>query len=230
MINGIMNINRFQQNNINNNNHINFGGRKIAVTKPVIDGIEKEIAIYKINNKDWDFIRQITNKIDLAQLLPSKVNSKNFPIWQDIINLASNCVGDIKKASAYIAIHDKKPCGIIVTSKNRKQGCVNLFATWPIKIETKVKKAGSTLFTSFLDVARRKNLQKISLEPVINGPTDAVGFYKAHGLDFPDKKGSLMTMNKQKIKETLDIKTKELNFQKLENQPYVSIKSVVDFE
>ena len=100
----------------------------------------------------------------------------------------------------------------MLATANKKQAEVVTFVTWPVDVEQRVNKAGSTLFTAFLDFAQRKNLKKVKLEPIIKGPTDAVGFYKAHGMNFPDPKSSVMTANKEKIKNTLSEKTEELNY------------------
>ena len=213
-----------------NNHNQNFKGRKIAVAKPVVNGVMKKIEIYSINKEDRAFVRQIADSIDLEKLLPSQTGAKNFSIWKDIIDTAAASLGLYKKQSAYIAVHDRKPCGILVTNKNRKQGSVGLLATWPTGIETRVKKAGSTLFTAFLDIAKKKKLQKITLEPLLNGPTDSVGFYLGHGMSFSDPNTSLMSAQKHIIKDTFEVKKQELNYVTQKNQQKVKLKNILDID
>ena len=208
------------------NTRMNFKARRIAYTKPV--GLDKAIEIYSLNSKDRPVVRQIIEAVNMEKLLPARLEYKNFSIWQKIINAAAAFLGQGKKQSAFLAVQNKKPCGIMLTNSNRKEGTVGIIATWPVKKDTKVKKAGSSLFTAFLDIAQRKGLRKISLEPVINGPTDAVGFYQSHGMHFPDSRASVMTSAKQSIKDTFEIKKKELNYVTEKNPVKTSIKNVVD--
>ena len=60
-----------------------FKARKIAVARPIVDGIAKEIEIYNVSKKDKDIIEKIVQNLNLAKLLPSKVNAPNFNVWQN---------------------------------------------------------------------------------------------------------------------------------------------------
>lgn len=206
----------------------NFKARRIAVANPIINGITKKVEVYSIDKNERKFIKKITDSINMEELLPSQKEKSNFSVWKGIIDAAAESLGTMKKQNAYIAIYERKPCGIIVTNDNRKKGIVGLFATWPIAIEQKVKKAGSILFTTFLDKAQKKKWEKISLEPVINGPTDSVGFYIAHGMTFPDQKASVMTAQKRIIKDTFEAKKHELNYQNIKRPEKVKLENIVD--
>lgn len=200
------------KNDLQKHNQTAFKARKIAVSKPVIDGIAKEIEVFTLSKNDKDTFCKIAQKVNLNELLPSKVNATNFPIWQKLIEVTGDCIGHFKHQKIFLAVQDRKPCGVLLATANKNQAEVVTFVTWPVDVEQRVKKAGSTLFTAFLDFAQRKNLKKVKLEPIIKGPTDAVGFYKAHGMDFPDPKSSVMTANKAQIKNTLFEKAEELNY------------------
>lgn len=193
-------------------NQTSFKARKIAVAKPVIDGIAKEIEVFTLSKNDKDTFCKVAKKVNLNELMPSKVTATNFPIWQKLIEITGDCIGNFKHQKIFLAIQDRKPCGVLLATANKKQAEVISFVTWPVDVDQRVKKAGSTLFTAFLDFAKRKNIEKIKLEPIIKGPTDAVGFYKAHGMNFPDPKSSVMTSNKSKIETTLFEKAEELNY------------------
>ncbi len=206
-----------------------FKARKIAVARPVVDGIVREIEIYNVSKKDKDVIGEFIKRINLAQLLPSKTDAPNFNIWQEIIEMTGANIGNFKHQRVFLAVQDKKPCGLLLsTIQNKKQGEVVTFATWPIAAEQRVKKAGSALFTSFLNLAKQKKLQKVKLEPVLNGPTDAVGFYQAHGMCFPDKYASVMTASQSRIAQTAAEKTEELNYTKLKHPFNVKLQNVLD--
>ena len=207
-----------------------FKARKIAVARPIVDGIAKEIEIYNVSKKDKDIIEKIVQNLNLAKLLPSKVNAPNFNVWQNIIEATSDCIGNFGHQRIFLAVQDKKPCGLLLAMHNMKKAEVVTFATWPTAIEQKVKKAGSSLFTAFLNLAKQKKLKLVKLEPVINGPTDAVGFYRAHGLDFPDKYASVMIAPQERINATAIKKSEELNYTKLKRPVTVKLQNVLDLE
>ena len=186
--------------NTNKNNYYPaFKARKIAVARPIVDGVKKQIDIYRLTKKDKDCFGKIVKSINLAELLPSKVNTPNFKVWQNLIECTYDCIGNFSHQKIFLAVQENKACGILLATHNMKKGEVVTFATWPTAVEQKVKKAGSSLFTAFLNLAKQKKLKLVHLEPIINGPTDAIGFYKGHGIDFTDKLSSKMTASKNKI-------------------------------
>ncbi len=62
-----------------------------------------------------------------------------------------------------------------------------------------------------------KKYKTLKLEPILQGPTDTVGFYKKMGLDFHDPNLSLMSAARQTIADTYAKQTKELNYLKIKN-------------
>ena len=113
------------------NTRMNFKARRIAYTKPV--GLDKAIEIYSLNSKDRPVVRQIIKSVNMEKLLPARTEYKNFSIWQKIINAAAAFLGQGKKQSAFLAVQNKKPCGIMLTNSNRKEGTVGIIVTWPVQ-------------------------------------------------------------------------------------------------
>ena len=56
--------------------------------------------------------------IDLKKMLPSFANKPNFDVWNELIAVAGDVLGHTKKQRAYLAVCDKKTCGIIITNNN----------------------------------------------------------------------------------------------------------------
>lgn len=207
-----------------------FKARKIAVARPVVDGIKKQIDIYQLSKKDKDNVGKIVKNLNLAELLPSQKDAKNFNVWQNLIELTHDCIGNFSHQKIFLAVQDSKPCGILLATHNMKKGEVVSFATWPIDVEQRVKKAGSSLFTTFLNLANQKKLKQIHLEPLLNGPTDSVGFYKAHGMRFPDKYSSVMMASRDKIVETARKKSEELDYTTIKHPVKVNLASLLNLK
>ncbi len=206
-----------------------FKARKIAVARPIVDGIKKEIEIYQISAKDKKTFDKIVQNTNIAHLLPSKILEPNFIVWQRLLEITRDCIGEFSHQKIFLALHDNKPCGVLLAQANRKKAEVITFVTWPTAVEQKVKKAGSALFTALLNFANKKKIKQVNLEPIVNGPTDAVGFYKSHGMDFPDKYASKMTAWRSKITETAQKKSEELNYTVLKHPIKVNLNNRINF-
>lgn len=196
----------------------NFCANRIAVAEPVIDGVAQKIEIFSIGKKDYAFLKKLLSDIDLRKLLPSFVNKPNFDVWNKLIVAAGDILGHTKKQKAYLAVCDKKTCGIIVTNNNRKKGYLGIITSIPVDVEKQIKGAGSSLITAYLELAANKKLKVISLEPLINGPTNAVSFYERHNFSFPDDKISLMRIEHKNILETLNRNKCDLNYKTIKNK------------
>ena len=195
----------------------NFCANRIAVAEPVIDGVARKIEIFSIGKKDYPFLKKTLARIDLKKMLPSFANKPNFDVWNELIAVAGDVLGHTKKQRAYLAVCDKKTCGIIITNNNRKKGNLGILASIPVDVEKQIKGAGSSLMTAYLELAANRKLKFITLEPIINGPTNAVGFYERHNFSFPDTRASLMKIVYRDILKTLNRNKEELNYQSLKN-------------
>lgn len=209
-------------------NDPSFKGRKIAVAKPIVDGIAKEIEIYSVGKKDAGVIQAAIEKLNLRELLPNHANHPNFNVWEGLLNLAAEDIGQFSKQRTYLAVADKKPCGIITANSSKSEGTLGILASIPVAVNEKVKGAGSSLMTAFLDMAKGKKLKKVKLEPIINGPTDAVSFYERHNFKFTDPYASTMQATRFDINKTLEQNIQDLNYKKLRNQPEINLGNYLD--
>ena len=199
----------------------NFTARKIAVVKSVssalADGANSAIEIYSLGKKDKDFVEKLVKSIDMKKLLPSKSNEPNFSVWQNLIEFISDFIGTTKHQKVFLALQNKKPCGILVSICNRTISKLIGIATRLAAVEKRIKNAGRALFTALLDVAASKKHKHIKLEPILNGPTDAVGFYKKMGMSFPDPNASVMSVDRQGIIKSYNKQAEALNYEKVKN-------------
>lgn len=192
-----------------------FAGRLVAVAKPVINGIEKEIEIYRVGKKDASFLQKILSEIDVEKLMPSMKDRPNLQIWTKLISQAAEDIGKYAKQKAYIAVSEQKPCGIVIVNNNRKQSTLGILASIPTGRDELTKGTGSSLITTVLDLAKSKKISQITLEPLLKGPTNCVEFYKKHNFNFVDPYASAMRIYLQDIKKTLEKNITDSNYKKL---------------
>ncbi len=214
--------------NTNKYNSPSFTARKVAVVKSIFppECSKAPIEIYSIGKKDKPFLDKLVKSIDMRKLMPSKLNEPNFSIWQELIEFISGFIGTTSHQRAFLALHNKKPCGLLVSVCNRTSSEIIGLATWPTAVENKIRNAGRSLVTALLDVASSKNHKKLKLEPILQGPTDAVGFYKKMGLTFPDPNASVMTVSGSGIVKNFNKQAQELNYQKIKNSPEINLDIV----
>ncbi len=202
----------------------NFTGRLVAVATPVINGIEKEIQIYRVGKKDASFLQKILSEIDVEKLMPSMKDRPNLTIWTKLISQAAEDIGKFTKQKAYIAVSEQKPCGIVIVNNNKKQGTLGILASIPTATDELTKGAGSSLITTVLDLAKSKKLSQITLEPLLKGPTDCVGFYKRHNFNFVDPYASAMRIYLQDIKKTLEKNIIDSGYKKIKKSQETNLE------
>lgn len=210
---------------VKQNKNTAFTARKFAIVKSIAD--TAPIEIYRIGKKDKEALNRIVDGIDMSKLLPSKRNSKNFSIWQELIQFMGDFIGTTNRQRVLLAVQDEKPCGLLVSICKKKHCDLVGFATWPIGVDKKVKNAGRALFTAFLDMVTAKKYKTLKLEPILQGPTDTVGFYKKMGLDFHDPNLSIMSAARKTIADTYARQTKELNYLKVKNPTDESLNYLI---
>lgn len=77
--------------------------------------------MFTLSKNDKDTFCKIAQKVNLNKLLPSKVNATNFPIWQKLIEVTGDCIGHFKHQKIFLAVQDRKPCGVLLATANKNQ-------------------------------------------------------------------------------------------------------------
>lgn len=163
------------------NNSINFKGIHIAKSVNRVKNIETAIDLYKVTQKDKEFLKTLDMNTNMKALMPhARITSLEFGIWHDMLHMAVEKSSSSRK-KCIIAAVDKKPCGIMTYTPSHNAFELDYICTWPVETDKKVPLAGKTLFkhlfSSFLD----SNASKINLTAMRNGPFNIVSKYSSLG-------------------------------------------------
>jgi len=176
----------------NNTPKLNFQANLIG--KAVTRIGKKQIEIYKLNEKDYEFAHKMFKRIDLEKMYPDFENYDGFSTWQGLILDAVHSIG---RADVILAVHNKRPCGILSSfNMGYSRSIVSRLATWPIKENTKVPFAGKTLMRALFQNLKESKHDTLSLTPAYCKPLgkSCKDFYRELGFKFCFNKddGTLM--------------------------------------
>ncbi len=204
-----MNITRIKQ-----NNNPNFTALHIARTKSKISDM-KEICldIYKITPEDYGFLNILGKTTDLHKLMP-EIKYSEVDVWQELLKIAV-----IKaKNNGYLAVHNKKPCGLMQFTKTDKKYNLDIICTIPTEINTRVPNVGKSLMSIMFDDFMKSNANRIELAAVTNAPFNAYIKYTRLGFKQTGGENGVVSMKltREKLAETMRtiqkyLKTEYLN-------------------
>lgn len=183
-----------------------FNGIKISQTNIMGHRLD----VYKLTDKDRDFITQLSTNIDLKKLIPN-ISNDEFEIYNNIIKRSFDKANYQSKSSMLLACDDK-PCSIIVTSKNRSEQIVDYICSWPIEPKQKAPFGAQTLFTQIYKDFLNTDLKFIELQAIRFGSAISkymqLGFTSRGGNNFVE----IMRISKdrvlqyyQKLKEKINL-------------------------
>ena len=169
---------RTNKTNIKNN----FKAIPLAKLKTNVNGIQKEIELYKLETEDSYFGKKLSRSIDLHELCPNEKFKYNLDEWKRII---SNALENILcRDNVVLATQNKIPCGVIdYTAYKSDQYYISSLATWPVKPNQKAAFAGQALIYHIFNDSIKNDIKKVMLTPSdikINGKS-CVDFYKKLG-------------------------------------------------
>lgn len=151
---------------INNNNTPNLNFQALPVAKAVSHIGDKEVILYKLGMEDVSFANKMLSKINLKKMYPNLLSYDGFHHWNNII---SGAVKRISSENVFLAVHNKRPCGIISFCQNKNEPeklSLSRLATWPIKENCKVPNAGKMLMLTMFKFAEKNNSKEITLFPL----------------------------------------------------------------
>ena len=151
-----------------------FKAVKVATAKNTVKNLTTQIDLYKLNPKqDNAFLTKWKSFVDFKKLFP---NLQEFEAerLQQIFNYTINSASDIEY-TAYVAISNNKPCGIVSYLQNSNNNTfIDAICSVPIEINKKVRKVGSTLILQTFKDASKNNSKEIVLDAVNNGPFNII--------------------------------------------------------
>lgn len=167
---------------INNNTpNLNFQALPAANAVSHIGG--KKVTIYKLGMEDVPFANKMLSKINLEKMYPDLSSYDGFHHWSNII---FGAVKRICSENVFLAVHNKRPCGIISFCQNPNEPeklVLSRIATWPVKENCKVPNVGKMLMLTMFKFAEKNKSQEIKLFPMSATPREksCIDFYESLG-------------------------------------------------
>ena len=137
---------------------------------------------------------------------------------------------DFSITNTYIAISENKPCGMMVTYKNRDNLYLDCISKFPLESNKEFNFVGDSLFYHLFEQAKKNNNQNICLRAVTGGPFDVVSKYKKLGFKDFGYVGQYLHMacNKFKINDTIQELSKDIYYEECEDYENVDLNKVCD--
>ena len=183
---------------------INFKAVKVATAKNTLGKITTDIEIYKLQKEDRSFLENLKKKTSIKKMYP-KLDSLAQARWQHIFEYCINNILDSfgNRNTAYLAVKNKKPCGIMTYTDKGSELYLDGICSIPIEENKKVSLVGKTLFLQFFKDLEKSKAKKATLSAVNDGPFNVVKKYQELGFvkDMTTHPYSLMVCNKYKAKE-----------------------------
>ena len=193
------------------------------IAKARVKANNQRIDLYALNSSDIDFVNKLSEKLDLKSGYPHLTSYEDFDAWQNIIKNAFSKTGN---DNVIIALHNKKPCGVMSFSKNDNQVNLSNLAKWRANPNEDVFHVGKILMHHLFDFAHNNNSLNISLYPANATPRGK------SCKDFYSKVGFRLFRNNSMNLFGADYsaKAKELeqyfDYKKIENAPDINLDKI----
>lgn len=206
-------------------NSPHFKAVKVATTKNTAKNVTTQIDLYRLNPRhDSDFLKNLKDRIDFRKLFP-KLNEFETARWQQIFNYTIDSAAD-SEYTAYLAISDNKPCGILSYLQNGDNNTfIDAICSIPTEVDKKVRKVGSTLILQAFKDASENNSKEIVLDAVNNGPFNIIEKYKNFGFKPHEVsiKYTTMRCNKNNREEQIKQLKKEIEYHPISSNENVDL-------
>ena len=130
-------------------NSVSFKGIKLSST----NAYGQNMKVYKLTMQDEFFLKQLQKQIDLKKL-NSQISDYEYEIKNDILQKAFTKAISLQK-SAFLLTCNDKPCGLMVSTKEKNAIFVDYITTWPLEPDKKAPFGAQVLFENlyktFLD-------------------------------------------------------------------------------
>lgn len=206
-----------------NKNNINFNARLIATIESNLSKNKQNIELYSLDKNDKNFVKKMVTKIDLMKMYPNQESYSGFVEWKNLITNATQRVGDF---NAVLATKNKKPCGIMIYSKDQDEIYLNYLTRWNTKPNDELPNIGKILMRHLFNIADKEQIYKILLRPAECKPRgkscktfyknlgfkeDIDGQYKMDNVNFFMKGAQLENFfNYKEVKNAKNIKANKI--------------------
>lgn len=163
------------------NNNVNFKARPIATIVPIKNKFLPEITLFKVGDKDSDFLYSMVNSINLDRLSPEFANHSLMKYWKKCIIRPIDFIEERPDSKTILAVTDFKPFGIANYKIDPPESIdLTYVATWPIMPNKNVKYAGKSIMRQIFEVAKDENIERIDTF-VMATPKPSHDFFKKLG-------------------------------------------------
>lgn len=215
---------------ITNNHSPQFKATKVATATNMAKNFDTKIDIYKLNPKvDSIFLKKWKEKINIKNLFP-KLPEFDKARWQQVFDYSIDSAAD-RDFTAYVAVNNNKPCGIISYLHNKKNAIfIDGVCSVPIDTNKKVPLAGTTLiYQAFID-AKEKDSEEIVLDAVNNGPFNIIEKYKTFGFKINsvgDKYTNMRCKERQRDEQLKNLE-KIIDYTPCETEENIDLTQFID--
>lgn len=209
---------------IPDNSSNSFKARKLSQVRVKLPSQEIIYDVYKLSEKDNNFLEGLKSKIDLKELWTS-LKEKDYEDWQFILNRAL-CFSSSKQG--YLVTHENKPCGVLNARKNYNNCDVHWVVTWPLEKNKKMPLVGKILFLQlFRDIINQNDVKQVHLTSIKGDAFKAFSKYRELNF-FPyggDGHCELMRQSRITLQNTID-KFKDLVSFTSVDEPEVDLNDI----
>lgn len=213
---------------VNNYPNVSFKARKVATTRNVFKNVNTNINLYELCSKDNKFLSELKTKVNIKQMMPD-LPEVAIESWQNILDFTINAAKD-SQTIKYIAISDKKPCGIMVIQPNGKRLNLIGVASIPTDVNKKTNFVGNTLFCQLFRIAQDLKSNTIELEAVKSSPFNLVRKYIELGfkIDEEGERYISMSCNVDNVRMQLKKLLATILYKHTNSTRHKSLKKVVN--
>lgn len=209
------------------NTNASFAAKRFAT----IDINAKEsVELFKVDEQDKVFLSMMAAKIDLKKLLPENTAPQKLKKHAAMIENAIQIACGGATQDNYLAVHNKKPCGIITyINVSNTDSELEYIATWPESKDSKVKYVGTSLILQMFQNAKSKSIKKISLNVLKDSNIDLLKYYQNLGFYIDPTKNHDMVTNSSKYSEAIEKLSKFIKIKETpDNTEEVNLKKELD--
>lgn len=217
-------------NNINTfNHHTSFQAYKVGTAKNFLNNKQTTIDIYKLTKSDKNFIDKLEKFINLSKL-DINIKHDEKTRWQQILNYGFAKAKDFLNTISYIAFSENKPCGLLVTYKDKNNLCLDCVSKFPLEENKDKNYIGKSLFYQLFKIAKENNYNNIFLQAVAHGPFDVTSKYKKIGFKEIGYTDCYVNMecNKNKINNILKELSKNIIYKEIHDSKNVDLNEIYD--
>ena len=201
----------------------NFQARQIA--KAYIKGKSNQcVELYSLHSSDKIFGTKLSENLDLKKLYPNESCYDEFRGWDAII---LNALGNIGYQDVILAIHNKRPCGIMSYNQDDNQVNLSYLAKWRPSPNKDVSYVGKILMHHLFDTAHEDMQWNISLSPSRYTPRgkDCKDFYSQLGFRYQGR-NNIMNLFAVDYSEKAKELEKYFEYKKIKNAPNINPEKV----